>query len=281
MSLRAITHKPELIPPPQGQPNYGNTCWFNTLFQALRTSTIIRSILDRAVIDPPTPLPNMTISFHNYLVTGSAVKFYEDFAAFAKKKHIYMHAQNCAHEAYVQFISETGVPAIDAACKMTFNYSAKCPCGFEKEWIDYAYYIGVTMRFLPSTSADLVHYILARYAEFDWKCEKCNEKITRRIERLVNVSNIIVITFFQFYNKKPYQFPLDFTLPAINGPGHKFKLLAQIEQAGGITGGHYWTRGLRREGETVRPWILNDTSITPAEFSPSAETYMLVYEREQ
>lgn len=281
MSLRAIVHKPELLPPPQGQPNLGATCWFNALFQALRTSTVIKTILDRAVVDPPMALPAITLSFHNYIQTGSVVKFFDDFSAFAKKKQIYVNTQNCTHEAYVQFISETGVPAIDAACKMTFNYSAKCECGFEKEWIDYAYYVGITMRFLPSTSADLVHYILARYAEFDWKCEKCGARIRRRIERLVNVSNIIVITFFQYYQKQPYQFPLEFTLPAINGPGHKFKLLAQIEHAGGVTGGHYWARCLRREGETERVWMLNDSTITPTEFAPSAETYMLVYERAQ
>lgn len=279
MALRSIVHNTELLPPPAGQPNLGATCWFNALFQALRSSTILKQLIDRSVVDPPVPLPAMTTSFHTYIQTGSINRFLTDFSVFAKKKQIYIENQNCTHEAYVQFISETGVPAIDAACKMTFNYEATCSCGFVKEWVDYAYYVGITMRWVDATSADLVRHIMARYAEFDWVCEKCGQKIRRRIERLARVNNLIVVTFFQYFNKKAYKFPLGFTLPATDGPGHEFKLVAQIEHSGSPMGGHYWARCLRREGSDTRVWLLNDTSIAPAEFSPSEETYMLVYER--
>jgi len=270
-------HDPAQQVAPFGMYNRGQTCWFNALFQALSGSTILREMLNNAANNPPMPLSPLITSFHKFMRNGSSDDFYNEFSKFASIRGIAMGSQNCTQEAFTRFISESGVPGIDLACKMVSDYRAQCPrCDCSKEWSDYSYNIGVPVANMLRENFSLSHYIMSRRSAFDWRCEKCGTKIDNRTEYLARINNVLVLTFFQYYEKVAFNFPTEINLIGDGCPDHKFKLVSQIEHFGGLLGGHYTARSLRRGG---RVYNFNDNSFTESKFGPSEFTYMLIYER--
>jgi ubiquitin carboxyl-terminal hydrolase len=133
----------------------------------------------------------------------------------------------------------------------------------------------------------------------DFKCTNCGEggqaggeggqagaepgkddepKQAFRIYRLSMVPEILFCAFNQYVGyggaRRSRYFPELLEIPALDGGALLFRLVGQIEHAGGLHGGHYWARGLRAGGH-VR--LLNDSAHEPATFSPTLGTYIIAY----
>jgi ubiquitin C-terminal hydrolase len=88
----------------------------------------------------------------------------------------------------------------------------------------------------------------------------------------------IIVCSFNIYARNgvartPRYFPLTLEFPATSGGTMMYKLVGQIEHSGSLAGGHYWARGLRKNGV----FRLNDTSTAPSTFETTSGTYIVAY----
>jgi ubiquitin C-terminal hydrolase len=136
----------------------------------------------------------------------------------------------------------------------------------------------------PSTPREFAAAIRHSADEVDgYHCPGCGRetRVTRSYS-LRMVPEILVAALNRYDGpfgrgtREAIYFPESFALEA-SAPGLSmtYRLVAQVEHSGTLSGGHYWARGLRADGKV---WTLNDMGVTPgAAFSPSGETYLLVY----
>ena len=112
----------------------------------------------------------------------------------------------------------------------------------------------------------------------DFTCSKCRKKTNAlRTYNLTMIPEIIVCSFNIYARngvaRTPRYFPLTLEFPATAGGTMLYKLVGQIEHSGSLAGGHYWARGLRKNGV----FRLNDTSAAPSTFEPTRGTYIVAY----
>lgn len=111
-----------------------------------------------------------------------------------------------------------------------------------------------------------------------WQCESCEavqKKCTAiRLYKLSLIPEIVFCMFNAYKNKVERYFPEEFRISSTDGGYMVYKLVGQIEHAGGLSGGHYWARGLRSGGNV---FMLNDTGVTQSEFKNTANTYIVAY----
>lgn len=118
---------------------------------------------------------------------------------------------------------------------------------------------------------------------------------TARYYELATVAEVLVIVFNRYgvagrgvsVPRAAHYFPPELRFPLRDGENFlRYRLVAQVEHAGNLSGGHYWGRFLRRAGApAVAPttadglsvWTADDTRVSPAVFGPSPGTYLLFY----
>lgn len=107
------------------------------------------------------------------------------------------------------------------------------------------------------------------------ECEHCGSGT--RLFRCYQLALIpeVVVCSFNIYGERPPDryFPDKFSIPAKGGGSMSFKLVAQVEHSGTLSGGHYVARGLRKNGIMS----FNDLGTSPSTLSPSPNTYMAAY----
>ena len=126
----------------------------------------------------------------------------------------------------------------------------------------------------------------------DYACEACARTAAAAgvtpqrtqlvsIRRLTMAPELLVCAFNIYAEHRAHYFPGQLEFPAEGGGRLGYRLVAQVEHAGALTGGHYWARGLRREdgpdGPRLRPYELNDSSVGAAAFGPAPSTYLVFY----
>jgi len=135
----------------------------------------------------------------------------------------------------------------------------------------------------PSTPREFADTLLRNKTEVSYRCPECGKGTSgTRTYDLRLVPEIIVASLnrydgpFGHGNRDAVYFPESFTLPShLPGQSMTYRLVAQVEHSGTLSGGHYWARALRADGKV---WTLNDMSVSPgATFAPCGETYLLVY----
>lgn len=104
----------------------------------------------------------------------------------------------------------------------------------------------------------------------------CGGKEAIKGYRLTRVSSVLIILFKKYHGKVLQDFPLQLEFPAKNA-NLQYKLVAQIEHFGTMSGGHYTARVLGPSGVVN----CNDSSLRPSRFEPTPETYMLFYHFER
>jgi hypothetical protein len=92
----------------------------------------------------------------------------------------------------------------------------------------------------------------------DYKCDQCgsantynkeNKTVTPNVIQIYNLtrlSEIIILMFKKFTNKKERYFPPTLEFTSKTGPLH-YKVVAQLEHSGSMTGGHYVCKCLRNK----------------------------------
>lgn len=120
----------------------------------------------------------------------------------------------------------------------------------------------------------------------DYQCEQCNKKIDADRLYYLSLAPEIIYCSFNVYGvtdkmrsqpRTSHYFPENFDLPGIGGSKRRYRLMSQIEHSGGLNGGHYWARALRRSNEGLSVSMLNDNSASPSRFENTSGTYIIVY----
>jgi len=119
-----------------------------------------------------------------------------------------------------------------------------------------------------------------------YRCPKCKvETNGARISTLMMVPEILFCMFNLYEgfggSHHPRYFPLNLQIPARTGGDFNYQLVGQVEHSGGLHGGHYWARGLRKnassDGEQLSIFLLNDMGVSPAKFMSTSNTYIIAY----
>lgn len=113
----------------------------------------------------------------------------------------------------------------------------------------------------------------------DRNCDAAIAQTTAiRVYHLTMVPEIIFCMFNMYEGFGGHRiaryFPERLEFPATETGNINYRMVAQVEQSGSLAGGHYWARGLRR-GERVI--LFNDAGMAPSTFTPTANTYFVVY----
>jgi uncharacterized UBP type Zn finger protein len=119
----------------------------------------------------------------------------------------------------------------------------------------------------------------------DEKCQNCGgtNMAKSTATRVYSLSMIpeIVFCMFNLYGESTRiarYFPDRLEFPASSGGVLNFRIVGQVEHAGSLSGGHYWARGLRQDGDV---YTLNDTGVYGgSKFESTPNTYIVVYHYE-
>lgn len=132
----------------------------------------------------------------------------------------------------------------------------------------------------------------------DYRCPNCKSAQVARAARVYSLKMIPEILFcsFNLYDglggrfagHRARYFPENVRIPAAAGGDYVFRLVGQVEHSGGLGGGHYWALGLRAASASAsasanasaKVFMLNDSHVSPAQFGPSPNTYIIVYNYE-
>ena len=169
------------------------------------------------------------------------------------------------------------------------------------------------MDLLPAPPATAAEFAAALHTHTlpvsDYRCEKCGTPAAQpaaapgavtahRRYDLVMASEIIACTFNRYAGRgRPRPVPPRIEFPGAGGaPPLVYELVAQVEHAGALSGGHYWARARRASsgtpggtpstpggtpstpGAPSAVYELNDSSAAPSAWlSPSPFTFIAVY----
>lgn len=113
------------------------------------------------------------------------------------------------------------------------------------------------------------------YVDKDFRCPKCQLTGYKfKTVVLTMIPEILVVLIKKYNNKQLTNFPLELTFNAKNNNILKYKLVAQSEHSGNMSGGHYWAICLRRDNQWYQ---LNDQGVSLGQPGPTANTYILFY----
>jgi ubiquitin C-terminal hydrolase len=111
----------------------------------------------------------------------------------------------------------------------------------------------------------------------DYTCDKCNTRLknVHRVYTLKMLPEIVVIIFNKYGRKINCYYPSSLSFPAknMNKKTIDYKLVAQIDHSGSMSGGHYVAKGVR--GKEV--FLFNDSSVSQSELGPTNGAFMVFY----
>lgn len=142
----------------------------------------------------------------------------------------------------------------------------------------------------PATPADFARALRLQISALDASaapaaCAACRAPARARVYRLTLAPEVLVgvLNLYEGYAggaRRQRYLPARFALPAAAGGDLAYRLVATVEHAGTLAGGHYWARGLRATPDGGQaPYLLNDLNVMPAPLEPSPNTYLAFWHR--
>lgn len=281
------------LPQPFGLGNSGAICYANALLQALASCTSVTEVL-AGVGEVTNPVlralrifaervrSNSVGGHESQLVVSALVTVVQNRPGL---RRYFGHGQQSASEALLLLLEAAACPALERLFIHRRAYATSCDaCGHTVRSAE------TDVQFLlfdPADARPFDERLLSQPAAVEYRCEnvrspgggggdagaRCAGTRARRTAHLTMVPEVLVVIFNAYdYGGVPraaHPFPAALTL----GP-HAYRQVAQVEHAGGLSGGHYWARALRQGGQVV---CANDASVQPGAFGPSPETYMVFY----
>jgi ubiquitin C-terminal hydrolase len=262
---------------PRGLHNIGNTCYFNSLVQALMSCpSLVHNISTSS-----NPLAGALCRIYagqsqdvrellNIIIKNHAGKF----------NTLHYGWQEDANEGLMMLVED--IKGLENVFNVRYKTSLECKCG-------YSYSVDTHNKeppeifidmYMPSPTEKNPHDHFIKYLRIcvdvpdDYKCDKCRRVgTTIKTRALCRISSVLIVTFKKYTNKNLIDYPLNFTITTKEGP-ITYKVVAQIEHYGGMSGGHYTAQGLRSDGVS---YAFNDSSVNKQKFSPTPNTYMVFY----
>jgi len=129
----------------------------------------------------------------------------------------------------------------------------------------------------------LVNNDFSEFFEFseeieNFNCEECKEKRTIiHTKKIESLSDIVVISFNKYFEKKMIAYPSEFKIYNENGE-QSYQLIGTVEHIGTLSGGHYICR-IKRNDTIYIADDINVQTVESLDMKPVMETYMVFYEK--
>lgn len=284
------------VPDPIGLKNYGATCYFNSLIQALLSCPSIYEVLQENKDKEhfkESYIADLLYKLWNSALKGENIdKLIYDFwvCIIHISKGVLNQDQQDAHEGLMMFFN-----AIEKLPELSrlfeHRHSRLLMCNKCKEFVTrkkennmvFEVQKNLQTEQLPifesiTKQATTLNEFLQKqegYVDENHTCEKCKTQSAKlSISELVMCPEILPIVIKKYDNKFLTPFTEKLEFPTNEGKCKLvYKLVAQVEHSGNRSGGHYWAVCQRKNGIAQ----LNDSSVTPSAFGPTMETYMLFY----
>jgi ubiquitin C-terminal hydrolase len=275
----------EYLPPPLGSMNTGAICWLNSLMQSLLSCPVFV----RRVLGSKRKLGRTEIGEALYTVVWTAMYDHDRFpytVGLLKKqitiqKKSFGNGQECASEGLL-YLLELVQGSKDYFLSNLFMHRIRCDFLCEQcrvcrsSGVDYGISLQLFQLTTPITTAEeFVANLKVHLSPSDKPCDDCGATLVRRY-RLTMVPEIVIVMFNKYGVQVPrlaHYVPRQFTLPGTDGSEMIYMQVAQIEHHGSLHGGHYFAKCLRQGGV----FLLNDASCSKSEFSPTSNTYIVIY----
>lgn len=250
-----------------GLANYGLTCWFNSAIQTLLSSdaflTTCKEVQNNAIASTFVAI---------YDSRGDAKHLHRLYECYKKHHPASSHGQQDSHEGLTNFMDMVGA-AINKVFTHDYKIYIKCrDCHYKTAPThNQNFYITI-----PLTTDDIGAYVYRHINKIDadFRCTKCARTNCEQIYQLSFAPKVILLLFPKYGDKCLVKFPKTFSIKSTPQP-LTYKVIAQIEHFGGMSGGHYVAFGKRGHEE----FLFNDSSVQKYAMLPTANTYLVAYER--
>ncbi len=291
-----------------GISNFGNSCYFNSLIQCLLSCPSIYHVLQTNKFDEryikndlyrvllelfetslrKENLNNVCLELWNMIISINQKR--------RDKNHMYLGQQNDAHEGLMMIMDVLDyVPHLKILFEHRYKTSVVCfNC---REIVVNKFEENTVFEIQPDLSTeqhDDFKNIDENYGKSldlntflkinngcieDFKCPRCSD-IKKKFKStvLTMIPEILPILIKKYDRKVLTNFPE--YLSFVNKPMNKelvYRLVSQSEHSGSRNGGHYWAISLRNENNILQYKLLNDSSVSSSEFSPTVNSYILFY----
>jgi len=246
-----------------GLTNYGNTCYFNSLIQAMAGCTIFTNYIKS--------------SGHNILNNAFNGINHRDLLNELRKTNNFYN-QECANEVFLALLEymckNTNKAAINNIFSLTYRTRIYCKIceelnSGENELFTYFTYIPGDTG-LDSIVSPIESYIFNNHSHLDdVKCDNGHINETYIINIVNHIPRVIVVTIGKYYNKSLLNFN-----QIIQFKNHTFELVSIIDHSGSRESGHYVCRSTRNK----KKYMFNDSYITSSNLNPTESSYMLFYQ---
>jgi ubiquitin C-terminal hydrolase len=210
--------------------------------------------------------------------------------------------QQCANEGFYLLLNSIDLPACQELFMHKYESVVTCSKCKHKHVRDDSYasfeiepglcteVLGTDGKVVKHQIDSLEEFITGQEsAVMEFNCNKCEPKNKTKSKdvlpktktsRIVMVPEILVCVSKKYIVRQNRtkklnvvtDFPEQLSFPGFDGP-LKYEAVSQIEHSGSASGGHYWACSKRGDS-----WYnLNDASVSPGKFKPTASTYMVFY----
>jgi len=306
MAVALKKFNPDELPPPRGLPNFGATCYLNSLMQSLVACTPLVSTLRHyaaAEHYAKNPLAVALLNFFNSYEQGAGVELairnvYHALLTISRGRKDavkFDSGQQDANEGLVlmldlfdDYLSECALLFKHRTCTTTI--CVNCQHKSQKVAINMCFDVQADLKSEQHESFALIdeNYgksipigdFLYRQNTYNdgFTCPKCSSKDTKyQTVVLTMVPEILPIVLKKYSKKINTPFPEQLTFKSRTNTTLTYTLVSQCEHSGTMSGGHYWAISKRRVGDSVSDYVLNDSSAGPGELGPTPNSYLLFY----
>lgn len=237
-----------------GITNFGNSCYWNALFQALYSSATLVNAANKS---------SGNTTFIEILRANLQTPLYQQYAfKCAIKSGQQPGSQQDPDEAF-KIILDEQPPEIQKLFEITVDETHKCECGFFVEKRVKQNYIHII---------DGVNEKSLKYSLTTAKCDKCGAQ-KKVLYDVVRVSEILYVHMYAPNHMKFRELPKEITFEG----RLRYELCAYVVHSGGsLHGGHYYSYVKRDE----KYYLCDDASVRELpDFDQTAhQKYIAIYE---
>lgn len=292
-----------LVPGPFGLVSNGNICYLNSLLQVLVgcpsfTREILQNqqqlkkletgkVLAEFVNDYSCGLHPVLLTEKNYSVhiISAIINDLRNLRS-SRTRETFGSLQESVTEAFV-FLIEILQQASDSLPNL-FVHESQCELHcliclnmvsrtMDRTLVFNLFHLDESM---PNSDEEFLNTICRHLSRTEgYRCPNCGvQSNALRVYTLSSLSEILVCAF-NGYNTSSMKtrvryFPQELLFPTTEEKVLVYRLVGQIEHAGSLGGGHYWSRSLRQNGEV---YLFDDMYVERSQFEHTENTYVIVY----